>query len=133
MFAYLLSRASMWAKSPYMYLLYSTYHNFSTREIGILYLIDAACNVFSGPLMGFLADTFGRKLVSSFYPLNTITNLCLRMTGDRRMAYLAQFVTGIFGSTISTAFESWLNYEMTSLYGDDTKYIKHFRKRIFSE
>src|SRR5690242_17640857 len=39
--AYVLTRASIWSKSPYLYTMYNKYHGFSLPEIGVLYVIDA--------------------------------------------------------------------------------------------
>ena len=38
LFAFILTRAAMWSKAPYLYTLYSTVHKFTMSEIGILYL-----------------------------------------------------------------------------------------------
>lgn len=133
MAAYLLAKAAMWAKAPYMFILFSNYHQFTVSEIGILYLIDASVSLLSGPFVGMLADNSGRKFVSLFYPLNTIVNLSLRMTGSRSLAYMSQVVTGMGGGILSTAFESWLNYEMHKLYKDNEQYIKNYKKMIFSD
>src|SRR4051812_45790917 len=37
MVAYLLARSSMWAKAPYTYMLFSTYHKLDVGQIGIVY------------------------------------------------------------------------------------------------
>ena len=98
MMAFLLSKASMWAKAPYTYMLFSTYHGFTVGEIGILYLIDAICSLFSGPFTGIVADTFGRKIVALYYPMNTMCILIMRMSGNIPLAYAAQLMTGISGN-----------------------------------
>lgn len=130
--AYLFARAAMWAKSPYIYLLFSTLHGFTLSEISVLYLIDAVLNIFSGPIIGILADTIGRKTVSSFAPLNTMITIALRLTGNRPLAYLSQIITGLLGSCMSTAFEAWLNYEISDLFKNNDKMKVAFRKNIFS-
>jgi MFS family permease len=132
MCAYLLSKASMWAKAPYTYMLFSTYHKFTIGEIGILYLIDACVSLVSGPFLGVIADTFGRKFVARFYPITTVITISMRMTGNHPLAYMAQFMTGVSGGILATAFESWLNFEINELYGENKNYIQHFRKNMFS-
>lgn len=132
MWAYLLSKAAMWAKAPYTYMLFSIYYKFTIGEIGVLYLIDAVVSLICGPFLGFIADTFGRKIVTMWYPLNTVVVLLMRMSGNVTLAYLAQFMTGAAGGILSTSFESWLNYEINELYGENKNYIQHFRKRTFS-
>jgi MFS family permease len=133
MWAYLLAKASMWAKAPYTFMLFSTYHGFSLGEIGILYLIDAIFSLLSGPFTGILADTFGRKKIALLYPLNTMVVLLMRMSGNIPLAYTAQVMTGVVGNVLSTAYESWLNFEMIKIYGNHKTYIQHFRKNMFSK
>jgi hypothetical protein len=133
MWAYLLAKASMWAKAPYTFILFSTCHGFSVGQIGILYLIDAIFSLLSGPFTGILADTLGRKKIALLYPLNTIIVLLMRMSGSIQLAYLAQIMSGVVGNVLSTAYESWLNFEMIKIYGNHKTYIQHFRKNIFSK
>jgi hypothetical protein len=133
MTAYLLTKAAMWAKAPYTYMLFSTLHGFTVSEIAFLYLIDAGCSIISGPFTGILADTFGRRLVAMIYPMNTVIVLCLRLTGNISLAYLGQIMTGLAGNILCTSFESWLNYEISNIYGDMKTYIHHYRKEIFSK
>jgi MFS family permease len=133
MFAFLLSKSAMWAKAPYTFMLFSTYHKLSIGEIGMLYLLDAVVSLFAGPFLGFFADRFGRKLIAMFYPINTCISLLLRMSGNIPMAYLAQIVTGVTGGILATSFESWLNYEISAIYGNNKNYIQYFRKSIFQK
>ena len=133
MSAFLLSKASMWAKAPYNYMLFSTYYGFDLGQIGILYLIDAICSLFSGPFIGILADTFGRKAVALIYPVNTVIILFMRISGNVPLAYIAQVMTGFAGNVLATSFEAWLNYEIIKIYGTNKNYIQHFRKSIFSK
>ena len=114
--AYILTRASMWAKSPYIYTLFSKVHGFSMSEIGILYIIDALSALISGPILGNLADIFGRKMFCMLYCLTTCGNLALRLSGNRPMAYSAQILTGIGAGLINTAFESWVNCAATEVF-----------------
>ena len=133
MCAFLLSKASMWAKAPYTFMLFSTYHGFTLGEIGILYLIDAIFSLFSGPFIGILADTFGRKVVALYYPVNTCVILLMRMSGNIPLAYMAQILTGFAANVLSTSFEAWLNFEIIKIYGDHKVYIEGFRKSIFAK
>lgn len=130
--AFLLAKSAMWAKAPYNYMLFSIYYGFDIGTIGILYLIDAFCSLFSGPLIGILADTFGRKSVAIIYPINTVIILAMRISGVVPLVYMAQVMTGFASNVIATSFESWLNYEITQLYGNNKNYIQYFRKTIFS-
>jgi len=149
--AYIFSKGAMWAKAPYTYLLYSTYHNFKIHEIGFLYMIEAFISLILSPFFGLIADSFGRKKVSLLYPFNTILLLVFRMTGDISLAYAAQIISGITSGILATTFESWLNYEIVLLFShhnieniqnvdsncyiyifNHTDKIEKFTKKIFS-
>jgi hypothetical protein len=149
--AFLFSKGAMWAKAPYTYLLFSTYHNFKIHEIGFLYMIEAFLSLIFSPFLGLIADSFGRKKVSLLYPFNTILLLTFRMTGNISLAYVAQIISGITSGILATTFESWLNYEIVILFSHhnndnmqntDSCYnfciynyaneIEKFRKKIFS-
>jgi MFS family permease len=126
-----LTRASMWSKSPYLYTLYSTYHKFEIAEIGVLYIIDAISAFISGPITGNLADKYGRKLFCLLYNLLVIFNTLMRMTGSRSLAYVAQVLTGISGGLIMTVFESWVVSEANKEFGARLLEKERFLKKLF--
>ena len=136
--AYVLTRSSIWAKTAYLYTLYSTVHKFSMAEIGFLYVIDAVSALIFGPITGNLADILGRKLFCMGYCVFVISNLSLRLTGSRPLAYVAQILTGIATGLINTTFESWLNYEVSKVFSGSCdneeeclKAKQRFLKKIF--
>jgi MFS family permease len=133
MSAYLLSKAAMWAKAPYTFILFSSLYNFNFGQIGVLYIIDAICSLFSGPLIGIMADTFGRKIVAIYYPINTVVIIIMRLSGIVPVAYAAQILTGFAANVLSTSFEAWLNYEINKIYKDNPSHVQAFRKEIFSK
>jgi MFS family permease len=126
--AYIISKAAIWAKAPYNFLLLSTIHGFSIQEIGILYMIESICSLISGPLMGMIADTYGRKMIANIFPIHTIIVLSLRLSGNRPLAYTAQFISGLCKGILGTVYESWLNYEIAEF--DRSKELK---KEIFTD
>jgi MFS family permease len=133
MVVYLLSKAAMWAKAPYNFMLFSLYYKFELGEIGLLYLIDACVALVAGPFLGIISDTFGRKFTSSLCCISNITVISFRLSGIVPLAYLAQVFTGAFGGCLSTSFESWLNYEISKLFGDKKQSVDLFRKNIFAK
>lgn len=128
---YILTRAAMWSKAPYLYTLYSTYHGFTMSEIGVLYIIDAVAALIAGPITGDLADRYGRRLFSQFYNFLVILNLGLRMTGSKPLAYTAQLLTGIGGGLINTVFESWIVYEARKDFANRDIERDRFLKKLF--
>lgn len=131
MTGYITARASMWAKSPYMYLLYSTLHGFTVGEIGVLYAIDAFSALIFGPIIGSLADVYGRKKFAILYNCLVITNLGLRITGIRELAYVAQMITGMGASILNTSYESWIVYESNKEFKDHIDEKDKFLKKLF--
>ena len=128
---YVLTRAAMWTKAPYLYTLYSTIHGFTMSEIGVLYMIDAVSALIAGPITGSLADKYGRKLFSQLYNILVIINLLMRMTGDKTTAYFAQILTGIGGGLINTVFESWLVCEAYKEFDRREVERERFLKKLF--
>lgn len=122
---YLSTRASIWSKAPYIYLLFNKLHGFSISQIGILYIVDAVCALVFGPLTGDLADKYGRRLFCVLYCLCGIVSLTLRITGSIPLAYFAQVLTGFGAGLISTTFEAWINFEAEKDLGPG--------KRVFLE
>lgn len=129
-------RAAIWVKAPYIFALYNRLHGFTRGDIGILYAIDNLSGLITGPIMGSLGDLYGRKKFCLLYCFLVMSHISIRLTGSRILAYFAQFLTGLAGSLIDTAFESWLNFEANSLFSDDHpgKHLKHlFLREIFSK
>ncbi len=131
LFCYVVTKANIWAKSPYLWALYNVYHGFSVKEIGILYLVDNFSAMIFGPITGGLADIFGRKFFCMSYCVLIITNLSLRLTGIHSLAYVAQLLTGISAALINTTFESWVNFEATKEFKDRLLEKERFLKKLF--
>ena len=129
--AYLLARAAMWAKAPYIYSLFMSVHKFSFVEIGRLYLVDAVSALIFGPITGQLADKYGRKKFCRFYNYSVLINIILRLLGDRLTAYLAQIVTGFGSGLINTTFEAWVVSESDREFMGYGKEAERFRRKLF--
>lgn len=130
---YIVTRAAMWAKAPYLYTLFMTLQKFTFAEIGDLYLIDAVAALVLGPITGQLADKYGRKFFCHCYNISIIINLLLRMHGSKILAYLAQVVTGFGAGLICTTFEAWFVCESDKLFGGYRAEVERFRKRLFRD
>lgn len=129
--AFLLTRASVWAKSPYIWSMYLLYHKFTVQEIGVLYVVDAISALIFGPITGNLADIFGRKRFCQFYNLSVCINLALRLSRNHALAYCSQVVTGIGAGLANTAFESWVVSESIKEFKTQEKDREAFLKRLF--
>lgn len=129
-------RASIWVKAPYIFALYNRLHGFTRGDIGILYAVDNLSSLITGPIIGSLGDLYGRKKFCVLYCFIVITQISIRLTGSVPLAYVAQFLTGVSGSIIETAFESWLNFEANFLFTKDQIGMKEknsFLREIFAK
>ena len=131
--AYILTRASTWAKGPYLFTLYHDYHGFTVEQIGVLYIIDAVFSFISTPVFGSCADKYGRRLFSSLYDVFVVINVSLRITCIKSLAYIAQVFTGLGSTLLTTPFESWIVYESEKLYGDDSEGRELFLQDVFKD
>ena len=129
--SYCLTKSTVWSKAAYLYTLFSMYHNFSIQEIGLLYIVDAISALISGPLVGNLADVYGRRMFCQLYCVFVIVSLAMRVSTSRVLAYSAQILTGICSGLITTTFESWLNYESRKEFGKFEDERKRFLTKIF--
>lgn len=126
--AYLCTRASIWSKAPYMFLLFNKFHGMDISQIGVLYIIDGVIALIFGPIMGDLCDKYGRKLFCILYCVLGFCSQSLRITGIIPLAYFSQILTGIGGGLINTTFESWINFEAEK---DLNKGKKFFLEKLF--
>ena len=109
-------KASTWIKAPYVFALFNRLHGFTRGEIGVLYAIDNVSSLIIGPIFGVLCDMYGRKKFCVLYCISAMTNVGLRLTGSRILAYPAQIVTGFCSCLMELSFESWLNFEASLLF-----------------
>lgn len=131
-----LVQAATWIKAPYMFALYNRLHGFNRREISILYCVAQITSLCLGPLFGSLCDLLGRKKFCVLYNFVLAIHIGLRLTGNKILAYPAEFLTGICQILIDTAFESWLNFEANLLFenDDDGKRQKNsYLREIFAK
>lgn len=128
---YVLTKAAIWAKTPYLFTLYISYHKFTVKQIGMLYIIDGLTALIVGPIIGNKSDVYGRKLFSMLICVFNIANLCLRLTLNQELAYVAQVMTGIGASLVNTTMESWVNYEANKEFKSYPIEKERFLKKLF--
>lgn len=129
--AYMLMRASVWAKSPYIWSMYLYYHKFTVAQIGVLYIIDGLSALIFGPIIGNLTDKFGRKKFCQFYNISVVLNLALRLSANHPMAYVAQVITGIGAGLANVSFESWVVSESIKEFRTYDYERERFLKKLF--
>ena len=130
--AFVLTRSAMWAKAPYLYTLFMTVHKFTIEDIHTLCLIEVVSALIFGPISGFLADKYGRKLFCQLYNISIIINVLLRMQGSHKLAYLSQVIAGFGSNLISTTFEAWVVSESEKEFKNFGKDVL-FRQKLFKK
>lgn len=129
--AYIITRSAMWAKAPYLYILFRTVEKFSITEIGTLYFIDSFSALLFGPITGNLADRYGRKYFCDLYNKCIIVNIALLMAGSHFCIYLAQAISGFSSGIISTTFEAWIISESYREFRANRIEERKFRQKLF--
>lgn len=125
-------KSGFWVKAPYYYALYSRLHGFTREEIAYLLLVENISSIISGPLIGSLSDSYGKKKFSAAYCFLIIINICLRLTGEKSLAWIAQIIAGFGSILIEISFESWLNFQASTLF-DDNKEGKRQKNSFLRE
>lgn len=128
---YVLTKAAIWAKTPYLFTLYISYHGFTIKQIGFLYILDGVTALIAGPFIGNLSDVYGRKMFSLLICVFNVTNLCLRLTLNQNLAYVAQVMTGIGACLVNTTMESWVNFEANKDFAGYQIEKERFLKKLF--
>jgi MFS family permease len=129
-------KAAIWIKAPYTFALFNRVHGFTRSEVGLIEALGSVTSLVLSPLFGSLCDMYGRKKFCVLYCLCTILHICLRVTGDRTLAYFASVVTGVCSVLIDTSFEPWVIYEANTLFDDDPlgeKQKNSFLRELFSK
>ena len=128
---FIITRSAMWAKAPYLYILFRTVEKFSITEIGTLYFIDSFSALLFGPITGNLADRYGRKYFCDLYNKCIIVNIALLMAGSHFCIYLAQAISGFSSGIISTTFEAWIISESYREFRANRIEERKFRQKLF--
>jgi MFS family permease len=128
---FLLGRACMWARAPYLYLLFTKLHKFSYEEMGLLFLVDKTSALIFSPIIGNWSDLFGRKLFSMLYGVIVVIHISLRLSVNTPCAYVSQALAGIGATILNTSFESWVNKESKKVFISEEKKRQKFLKILF--
>ena len=104
---YTLAYFADWLKGPYVYALYEAY-GLPDSDIALLFIAGFTASGVSGPLIGSLADKFGRKKLSIAYFLIYIASALCKPFSNFSMLLLGRILGGIGTSLLTTTFESWM-------------------------
>lgn len=116
---YLIMMGADWLQGPYVYQLYKHY-NFTTEQIGQLFVVGFGTSMISGSFVGSLADKYGRKKMCLAYSL--LYSICCwtKHSSDFHVLVVGRFFGGISTSILFSAFEAWLVSEHHSKgYSDE--------------
>ena len=107
---YFLVTTADWLQGPYLYRLYEEY-GFQQHDIAALYIVGFSSAMLFGPLLGGLADTYGRKRLSwwccGLYSLSCL----LKVTPHFGVLLLGRILGGLSTCLLFSTFESWMVFE----------------------
>lgn len=104
---YTLAYFSDWLKGPYVYALYESY-NLTENDIAILFIVGFGASGIVGPLVGSLADNWGRKPCSMGFFVMYIASAFCKVTPNYSVLLLGRFLGGVGTALLSTVLESWM-------------------------
>ena len=104
---YTLAYFADWLKGPYVYALYES-HGMTEHEIAMLFVVGFGVSGLCGPIVGGLADKYGRKKLSVVYFVVYILSALCKPFPNFNMLLLGRVLSGIGTSLLTTTFESWM-------------------------
>jgi len=104
---YTLAYFADWLKGPYVYALYESY-GLTEHDIALLFIAGFGASGLSGPLIGSLADRFGRKKCTLAYFLIYIASALCKPFPQFHVLLLGRILGGIGTSLLTTTLESWM-------------------------
>ena len=104
---YTLAYFADWLKGPYVYALYES-HGMTEHEIAMLFVVGFGVSGLCGPIVGGLADKYGRKKLSVVYFVVYILSALCKPFPNFNILLLGRVLSGIGTSLLTTTFESWM-------------------------
>jgi len=104
---YTLAYFADWLKGPYVYALYES-HGMTEHDIALLFVAGFGASGLCGPVVGGLADKYGRKKLSVAYFVIYILSALCKPFPNFSMLLLGRVLSGIGTSLLTTTFESWM-------------------------
>ena len=129
--AYLITRAAIWAKTPYLYHLIMTVQEVSFADKGYMFFINIVFALIFIPLTKQFADKKGRRFVCRFYNYRIIFYLVLLMRGSNLQSSIAYIIPCFDAEIISTIFEDWFISESEKEFERYKKERERFQKNLF--
>eukprot|EP00475_Leptophrys_vorax_P014232 TRINITY_DN2062_c0_g2_i5.p1 TRINITY_DN2062_c0_g2~~TRINITY_DN2062_c0_g2_i5.p1 ORF type:complete len:489 (+),score=132.32 TRINITY_DN2062_c0_g2_i5:95-1561(+) len=104
---YLIMMGADWFQGPYMYDLYESY-GFSMNQIGTLFIMGFGSSMVSGPLVGVIADKFGRKFICLLFAVLYSAACVIVHFNNYWILFIGRLLSGIATSILFSGFESWM-------------------------
>eukprot|EP01147_Barroeca_monosierra_P005300 gene5300-7072_t len=106
---FLVAMMADWLQGPYLYRLYEHY-GFLEGQIAALYISGFISSMLFGPLLGNLADRYGRRrFCITFCYLYSLSCL-MKISNNFYILMLGRILGGLSTSLLMSAFESWMIY-----------------------
>eukprot|EP00048_Salpingoeca_helianthica_P000601 m.42709 g.42709 ORF g.42709 m.42709 type:complete len:441 (+) comp10691_c0_seq1:279-1601(+) len=114
LWVYSLIMLADWLQGPYLYRLYEHY-GFLREQIAALYICSIMSSMVSGPLLGRLADQYGRRMLCMVCCACLALSCTMKLSASFYILMLSALIGGASTSLLFSAFESWMVAEHTTM------------------
>lgn len=104
---FLVMMCADWMQGPYVYELYSSY-GFDKGTIGNLFVAGFGSSAVCGPIIGAIADKWGRKRMCIFFGITYGLSCVTKHFTDYSILMVGRVLGGIATSILFSSFESWM-------------------------
>eukprot|EP00192_Tetraselmis_astigmatica_P012262 CAMPEP_0117650308 /NCGR_PEP_ID=MMETSP0804-20121206/1470_1 /TAXON_ID=1074897 /ORGANISM="Tetraselmis astigmatica, Strain CCMP880" /LENGTH=398 /DNA_ID=CAMNT_0005456171 /DNA_START=192 /DNA_END=1388 /DNA_ORIENTATION=- len=101
--------AALWLQAPAMYARFVSYGQ--RRLLTEMLIATFGASIVFGPMLGAMADRYGRKLFAKVYCVMTIVACILMQYPTYSTLMASRVVTGMSSSLLFTCFEAWAVHE----------------------
>lgn len=106
---YFLAQLCEYLQGPYMYAVYSEYHEMPLGSVGLLFFTSSLANSLSGCFLGPLADAYGKSWgCTTFFVLSIISCMLTRSSICFWGLVVGRLLGGTATNLLETAFESFV-------------------------
>lgn len=114
-------------QGAYTYALYDFY-GYSQQEIAFLFIIGFLSSAITGPVVGRIADKYGRRRMVEYYAIMYIISCFTKHFNNYHFLIIGRILGGIATSLLMTVLDTWL---VTETNGDAELLMDTFKKQVY--
>ncbi|UNI24055.1 hypothetical protein JDV02_009834 [Purpureocillium takamizusanense] len=105
---YAFAVAADWLQGPHIYAIYKYEKHLPEESVALLYAAGFVSGAASAPMVGQLADRFGRRLACQIYCFAACTSCSLILRDSLSLLLLGRVFGGISTTLLFSVFEAWM-------------------------